>query len=104
MLDLIQIRPADGGMLLVALLVAWSFYNAHRGASSFNLFDLLMEHGRVSRIACLIMGAFGVLSWIMIRLTLDGKVTEGYFTAYGALFVAPIIARMFAPAKEERKD
>lgn len=92
-------RAADGGLLIVALAVAWSLYRAHRIiGNSFNLMDLLMENGRVSRLACVFLGSFGVTSWIMIRLTLDGKMTEGYLTAFGALWIIPITAKLFAPA------
>lgn len=63
---------------------------------TFNLFDLIMENGRLSKISCLVMGAFTVHTWIMVRLTFDGKMTEGYLTIYGATWVAPMLARMFS--------
>lgn len=93
-------RATDGALLIVALVVAWSFYRAHRDArmTSFNLFDLIMENGRVSKLACVFLGSFGVTSWLMVRLTLDGKMTEGYLTAYGALWIIPITAKLFSPA------
>ena len=92
-------RAADGALLIVALVVAWSFYRAHRNAAlTFNLFDLIMENGRVSKLACVFLGSFGVTSWIMVRLTLDGKMTEGYLTAFGALWIIPITAKLFSPA------
>lgn len=72
-------------------------YRAHRDPRiDFNLLDLLLENDRVSRKAVLVMGAFFTSSWIVIRLTLDGKLTEGYFGAYMAAWVAPMIAGMFA--------
>jgi len=92
-------RATDAALMIVALCVAWSFYRAHRNAAfTFNLFDLIMDNGRVSRLACVFLGSFLVTSWIMVRLTLDGKMTEGYMTAFGALWIIPITAKLFSPA------
>lgn len=84
-------------MALIAAAVAWSLYRVHRNPNvEFNLLDLLMENGRVSKVSCLVMGSFAVTTWIMVSLTLTGRQTEGYFTIYGAVWVAPLLARMFA--------
>lgn len=93
------IRATDALLAFVLLGIAWSFYRVQRDPGiTFNMLDLLMENGRVSRTACVFMGSFAALTWIMIRLTVDGKMTEGYLTSYGAIFVAPIVAKMFATA------
>lgn len=92
-------RATDAALLIVALVIAWSLYRAHRVQdNTFNLLDLIMENGRVSKLACVFLGSFGVTSWLMVRLTLDGKMTEGYLTAYGALWIIPITAKLFSPA------
>ncbi len=92
-------RATDASLLIITLVVAWSLYRAHRNpAYEFNFFDLLMENGKLSRIACVFIGSFAVSSWIMIRTTMDGKMTEGLFTAFGVIWVAPICAKLFAPA------
>ena len=92
-------RATDGALLIVSIVIAWSIYRAHRDRDyTFDFFDLLMENGRLSRLACVFMGSFVVSSWIMIRLTLDAKMTEGMFLAYGTVWVAPIIAKLFSPA------
>jgi hypothetical protein len=91
-------RAADASLLIIGLVVAWSIYRAHRNpAYEFSFFDLLMDNGRLSRLAFVFMGSFLVSSWIMIRLTFDGKMSEGLFMAYGTVWVAPIIARLFSP-------
>ncbi len=90
-------RATDAALLIVALAVAWSFYRAHRNKDfTFNVFDLIMEGGKLSKISCLVMGAFTVHTWIMIRLTFDAKMTETYLTIYGATWVAPLLTRMFS--------
>ena len=94
-------RAADAALLIVALGVLWSLYRAHTGRGelrNFNLLDLLMQDGKVSRIACAFMTTLCVTSWILIRLAIDGKLTEGYYTAYGVMWVAPVVARMFSLA------
>ena len=93
-------RAADGAMLIVALSIAWSLYRANRDIENFNLLDLVMVHGRVSRLACIALGAFVVMSWIMVRLAMDGKMTEGYLGLYGGLCFTPICAMLFSPSKE----
>lgn len=86
-----------GILALFTALVATSFYRLQKDKSNdFNLFDLLMEGGRVSRIAVAFMVTLIVTSWIMLKLSIDQKMTEGYLVSYGAMWVAPIIARMFA--------
>ena len=92
-------RATDGAVLIAALVIAWSIYRAHQDQdSAFNLLDLLMENGRLSRLAFAFLVTLCVTSWIMIRLTFDGKITEGYVGLYGAMWVAPIIAKLFSPA------
>lgn len=95
-------RAADAAILIVALVVTWSFYRAHRNTRfKFNVFDLIMEHDKLSRLACVFMGSFAVSSWVVVRATIDGKMTEGLFAAYGAIWCAPIIAKLISnPPKE----
>ena len=57
-----------------------------------------MQNGRVSRVACLVMGAFFVTSWIMIDLQAHGKMTEGYMGLYAGAWVAPLIASLMNPS------
>lgn len=88
----------DAALLIVALTVSWSLYRAHRSAAySFDLIDLLIENGRVSKLACVFMGSFVVTSWAFIKVAVDGKMTEAIFLAYGGVWVAPILAKLFSP-------
>lgn len=90
-------RAADAALLIFALMLMWSFYRAQKDpATSFDLFDLIRENGRLSKIAVAFMVLLGASSWIMIRLTLDGKLSEGYFALYGTMWVGPVIAKMFS--------
>lgn len=92
-------RMADAALSIVLLLVTWSFYLAQKDPNiSFNLFDLIMENGRVSKLAAAFVVGVLALTWIMIRLTVDGKMTEGYVGLYGTIVIAPVIAKLFSPA------
>lgn len=84
---------------ITILLIAWSLYRAHKDKDlkELNLFDLIIENKRISRIACLFIASWIVTSLVIWKLTTDGKMTEGYFLAYGSMWVAPLIAKMFAP-------
>lgn len=94
------------GALLVALaVIVISFYRLNRDNDDFNLLDLVMENGRVSRIAFAFMLTLFVTSWITIKLTIDGKMTEQYLFVYGGLWVTPIVSKMFStnpPADKEK--
>jgi len=72
------VRAYDAALLIVALVIAWSIYRAHNDESNtFNVLDLVMENGRLSRIACAFMATLVVTSWVIVRQTSDGKLTEG---------------------------
>ncbi len=92
-----QITLLEASMWIGGILIAWSMYRAQRNPEfiQFNLFDLLMDSGRLSRIAVVFMGTWIVTSAIMWKLIVDGKMNEGYFTAYCAAWIAPIISKLF---------
>lgn len=78
---------------LCILLV--SFWRAHRTPGfDFNAFDLVMSSGKVDRAATVFMLSFAVMTWIFIDLQLKGKMTEMYFAGYGAIWVAPVLAKV----------
>jgi hypothetical protein len=89
------IRASVLALLIVAALVGVSLWRAHlRKDLDFNLFDLLMENGRVSKIAVAFMLVLGVSTWVIVHLTINGKLTEGYFTIYTGAWIAPLVAKV----------
>jgi hypothetical protein len=77
------------------LVVVVTFWRCHRDALlQFNALDLIMENGKVSKIALAFMVVLGVTTWIVAYLTLRDKMTEGYFTSYGLMWVAPLVAKV----------
>lgn len=81
------------GLALIGIFV--SFWRAHHSKTfEFNAFDLLMENGRVSKIAVAFMGVLAVTTWVIVDLQITGKMTEGYLTTYGAMWVTPLVAKV----------
>jgi len=82
-------------LIVVALAIMWTLWRAHqRSDIDFNLFDLLMENGRVSKIAVAFMLVLVVSTWVIVSLTVNNRLTEGYFSAYGMMWVAPLVAKV----------
>jgi hypothetical protein len=63
-------------------------------ASSFSFDDLLTENGKTSKAACVMFGAFALSVWLVIFLAVNDKMTEGYFGAFLAAWVAPTVAKI----------
>ncbi len=85
----------------IVFAVVISFWRAQRDSLvNFNLFDLIMENERVSKVAFSYMLVLMVTTWMMIYLTIQKSMTEGYFVGYGGLWVGPLVARIVFDKKE----
>ncbi len=95
MIPHLDIMPA--ALAIFVLGVIRSIYRLHRDPRvDFNLLDLLMENGRVSKISCIVMGSFAVTTWGFIvdclhRQGLDAVILG----AYGALWVSPLLMKLY---------
>jgi hypothetical protein len=58
----------------------------------------LMENGKASPRAFGYMATLIVTSWIVLTMAINKTLTDVIFAAYGAMWVAPIVASMFSPA------
>ncbi len=77
------------------ILLAFSFWRAHQKSEfEFNAFDLVMNKGKVDKISFAFMLVLAVTTWVIIDLQVNGKLTEGYFTMYGGLWVTPLVAKV----------
>jgi hypothetical protein len=96
-----EVNITDAILGIFMLLITWSCYLAQKDPNiSFNLFDLIMENGRVSRIGFGFVVALLVTSWVLVRVARDGKMSlDMLFAAYGTMWVAPIVAKLFSPAQ-----
>ena len=91
-------------LAVVALLIGLSLWRSQRADNSFDLLDLLMENGRVSRLAAAFAVSLVVTSWLMLKLCVDSEMTEGYLAIYGGLWVTPILTKMFATGQPSVKE
>lgn len=81
---------------IAVLGVMWSIYRMHKNpAVDFNILDILMEGGKVSKVSCLVMGAFFVTSWVIVDLQAHGHMSEGYLGLYGGMWIAPLITKLW---------
>jgi hypothetical protein len=78
---------------------AWALLHIHfdkNGYRECDLFDIIKEHGRISALKVGYWLTLGIMSWIMVDLQMDDHMEVGYFTVYGSVCAAPILAKMFA--------
>lgn len=86
-------------------LMLYSVWRFQRNPNNqFDILDLLMEDGRVSRTAVAFSVTLVVTSWIVLKLAINGTMTEGYLGIYGGLWVTPILTRMFATSTPSSKE
>jgi hypothetical protein len=85
-------------VVLVGMVVAalWTITRRDRNSRSGIKWDdlLLGEDGRLSKAAVVMMGAFALTTWMMVYLTLTDKMSEGYFTIFGALWATPAVTKL----------
>jgi hypothetical protein len=84
-------------LLLVAMLLARSFFKRDKDSSSaIKLDDLLVDPltGKISKAAAVLMGSFAISSWVIIYITLTGKLTDVLFAAYLAVYATPAVVKI----------
>lgn len=79
--------------LCVGILITLLHSNAsHR--SKIDLEDLLLgADGKISSVALAFWICCGFSNWLMVYLTMTGKMTEGYFGLYLTAWVLPLTAK-----------
>jgi hypothetical protein len=89
----------DASFAIAMLLVIWSFYHAQRDPSNnFNLFDLIIDGGKVSRIGFAYLVGLLVSSWVLIKMVEnEARNIDVVFSAYLAAWVIPIVSKLFSP-------
>jgi len=87
---------------LIMVVLFWGFfigvllrYNNATG-NDFKVIDLLMENGRASKWAVIIMAAFGLSCVVMTGWFLNQVLQWSDFLAFLGVWIAPLIAKMFA--------
>ena len=97
MMELLQFNLIAVAVLaLLVLMVVRTLLGRDRNAgSAINLDDLLLgDDGRISKAAVVMLGAFGLTTWMMAYLTLGGKMSEGYLSIYAAAWITPTVVKL----------
>lgn len=100
--------PQQYGMVLAglvaALVIAHLLGRSQRDKHSpINFEDLFIgDDGRMSKASTVMLGSFVVTTWMMVELTLSGKLTEGYLGLYMAAWVAPTVTSLIVNAGVKR--
>ncbi len=82
-------------LAIFILIIGVSVWNAHKSKTMvFNAFDLLMENGRVSKIAVAFMLVLLVSTWVIVDQQISGKLTEGLFGLWLTAWVTPLVAKV----------
>ena|SRR5271170_4761893 len=83
-------------LALTVLSIIFTLVRKSRShVSRVQIDDLLLgEDGKISRAACVLLGSFLLTSWGMVFMWLNEKMTEGYFAAYLAAWVAPAVTKL----------
>lgn len=83
-------------LAVTVLSILWALERRSRNTrSKIALDDLLIgDDGRMSKAAAVMFGSFAMTTWVVVYLTINGKLTEGYFAAYIAAWVAPAVAKI----------
>lgn len=94
--------PSKQVVMALFLLVALGFAlrslmaKSKSNTSAIDLDDLLLEWDaganrlRMSVLRCTFLGCFVFSIWLMVYLTLAGKMTEGYLGIFNLAWVAPL--------------
>lgn len=84
-------------LAIIILIIAVLLWRFHRdpNQSQFDLTDLLMENGKLSKISVAFLLTLLVTTWMMIYMTINKQMTEGYLAIYTAAWIAPIVTRLF---------
>ena len=89
-------------LLVVGLLIAHSLTKRDRDLTSkIDLENLLLDDsGKMSKAACVMLGAFVLTTWIMVQLTLNGQMTEGYLAIYVGAWITPATAAIIKKSND----
>lgn len=85
-------------LIVLAMLLIWKSLRKLTASNdhAYDWQDLLMENGRASKAAHVMMGAFCVTTWHFVYYSLTNRMSEGYYGLYSAAWIAPVVMRMFA--------
>lgn len=85
-------------IMVVVVFCTLSITSRNRN-NSFRAADLLIgDDGKASKAAVIMFGAFAITSWIMVYLTTAGRLEQGYFIGYCAIWATPAVTVLITHA------
>jgi hypothetical protein len=105
-IPLAKILAVIGLLTLVVIIIRVLWTRDKDEASKVCFDDLLLDpDGRMSKSAIVMFGSFGMTTWLMVFLALSDKMSEGYLTIYGGLWIIPSVTKLIkgvAPQQETK--
>ena len=94
-MNLIKLAMAVLLLLVVIYLTIILIKRSRSSSSNLDLEDLLLgDDDKISKAAFVMMGSFAMTTWLMIYLTLNAKMTEGYLSIYVGAWIVPTVVKM----------
>jgi hypothetical protein len=94
--------------LVFFIICIFIFYHKDKTHPQFDITDMVMEGGHVSKTAVFLVCSFILTSWMMVYLTIDGDMNPGYFSIYIGAWIAPIMAKIVkgpsVPPEDEKSE
>lgn len=86
-------------IVMALLLLNFLLKKSRDNSNPINIDDLLLERGpdgskQLSKIACYLLGAFLVSSWVVVYQLMQGTLTDLCFGAYLTAWVAPLLTKI----------
>lgn len=87
MIDLIRSHTSTLVLIGMAMLAVWVMLRWQKSHPEFDLADLITErNGKVSLKKMGVTVALTVTTWVMVTVTAQGKMTEGYVALYAGVW------------------
>ena len=87
-------------LFIGVLLIVWSLLRAHRDRHNWRDLQerLRGDDGRIRRGAVLLLGSFGMGSWVVWKMASAGTLTGEIFIGFCTVFAAPAITKLVVNA------
>lgn len=100
-MNLSKIDPMLTVLFVIFIIIGLSFWRAQKRQDfDFDLFDLVLESGKVSKTAVAFMIVLCVTTWVIIDQQIKGSLSSEMFGLYGGMWVLPLVARVIFDKKE----
>ncbi len=90
------------GIMCFTSFILWCWNRDPENA--LDLKDLLMENGKLSRLAVTWVGSFMVMSFGFVHMMIHGTITDTYAGLYAGTWAIPIVTKLFANKPSDQSD